>query len=352
MKVAPEALLNSRIHSLDLLRGVCALGIATYHFVSWNLGIQIESLGGFGVYTFFVLSALTMTVVHSSDFTSEVTVEAAMDFYLRRIARILPLLLVAAGGALLFAAWQHDTSLLASLPSAILTGSGLFSLGPSGLLSNAVGAWSLGIELVFYMLFPIVVMFAQKMKLRDLLVVTGILVTSQQLYLLVLSGSDLAISEAGHWSYYISPLTFSPFFALGILIAYIPIPSRWWNLPAAGLLLLVLFSYSSLVRGNLYEASIHYLILTAVCAGAVALAYRSPPVPRVLIAPAGFLGNISYALYLTHWFAEFIADRVSGGSIELKALIFIVLAPAMAYVLHRMVERPAAKWIKDNLAGR
>jgi peptidoglycan/LPS O-acetylase OafA/YrhL len=55
---------GDRNHGLDLLRGLAALGIATFHFLA-DVGVDIQSLGTFGVYVFFVLSGLTMMLVYA-----------------------------------------------------------------------------------------------------------------------------------------------------------------------------------------------------------------------------------------------------------------------------------------------
>ena len=54
-----------RHHALDLLRGLCAVGIATYHYLGQRGIAHLQSLGTFGVYVFFVLSALTMMLAYA-----------------------------------------------------------------------------------------------------------------------------------------------------------------------------------------------------------------------------------------------------------------------------------------------
>jgi peptidoglycan/LPS O-acetylase OafA/YrhL len=80
-----------RHHPLDLLRGLAALGIAAYHYLA-SIGIVVESLGTFGVYLFFILSALTMTMVYGENFSTYIAVRDVRTFYWNRLTRILPLL--------------------------------------------------------------------------------------------------------------------------------------------------------------------------------------------------------------------------------------------------------------------
>jgi exopolysaccharide production protein ExoZ len=62
--------LNTRIHSLDYLRGLAALGIMLYHYSMWTFnkkfdaGDLIQRIGIFGVPIFYILSGLTLHVIY------------------------------------------------------------------------------------------------------------------------------------------------------------------------------------------------------------------------------------------------------------------------------------------------
>ena len=77
---------------LHLVRGCCALGVAGYHYLNWAYGIDVQCVGTFYVYTFFILSALRLTMVHSGEFSGSVSFGDLRRFYVKRCARILPLL--------------------------------------------------------------------------------------------------------------------------------------------------------------------------------------------------------------------------------------------------------------------
>jgi peptidoglycan/LPS O-acetylase OafA/YrhL len=101
--------------------------------------------------------------------------------------------------------------------NAFLTGSGLFALQLPGYLSNVVGAWSLGIEIAFYAVFPIVCLLANNARLRTLLIVVATLIVAQQALLLLLQ--RMATEDPTRfWHYYTTPLMFAPFFAAGIVV--------------------------------------------------------------------------------------------------------------------------------------
>src|SRR5262249_54537957 len=95
--------MKPRHHALDLLRGLAAVGVSAYHFTYSN-GLDIQSLGTFGVYVFFVLSGLTMMLVYGGQFSKWIPEDDLITFYWNRIARIMPLLAAASLVSLLLAA--------------------------------------------------------------------------------------------------------------------------------------------------------------------------------------------------------------------------------------------------------
>ena len=64
--------------------------------------------------------------------------------------------------------------------------------------------------------------------------------------------------------------------------------------------------------------------------------------PDWVEAPARFLGNISFALYLTHRMSYEMALAIAGGS-PLLPLVFLVLAIGAACVCYWGVELPALR---------
>lgn len=223
---------TSRNHALDLIRGLAALGVVIYHYLSWSMDIHIQSLGTFSVYLFFVLSGLTMMMVYGPRFATGISPETIKEFFVNRVARLLPLL---AAIAFLSFVYQSFVASEGSVPwregalRALLTGTSLFSLQLPGYLSNTTGAWSLGIETVFYLLFPIIAVGAMNASRVTLAAIVFALVAAQHagLYLY----SDLVAKDATlHWNYYTTPLTFAPFFALGVFAFFTRIAATETNL--------------------------------------------------------------------------------------------------------------------------
>jgi peptidoglycan/LPS O-acetylase OafA/YrhL len=337
-------ILQGRVHSLDLVRGICAMGVALYHFLRWRLDFVIESLGAFGVYTFFVLSALTMMLVYGRQFGSQIGLGGIRAFYLNRVARLVPLLALVSVGSAVAQIVLLDAPAGPAVVRAYMTGSGLFALHLPGLLSNTPGAWSLGIEAVFYLLFPVVAIVSMNASVGTLVVAAMVVTASQQLLIAFIN--DVAVSS--FWDYYATPLVFAPFFAAGLVLY------RWEIRPRAGYLVVSLgalatvFTFSLIVPGNLYTSHGWYLILLALCIVAVGSAYRSD-FPRALERPAGYVGDISYSLYLTHWFSyqavDLLAERLDL-SPQVQFLGFAGVALLVARVVFVAFERPARDAIR------
>ena len=51
---------GERVLGWDLLRGLCALTVASYHLLYWLKIVELPALGTYGVYMFFVLSGASL----------------------------------------------------------------------------------------------------------------------------------------------------------------------------------------------------------------------------------------------------------------------------------------------------
>jgi exopolysaccharide production protein ExoZ len=140
----------NRWASLDYFRGLMALAVLTFHFDKWQTGVWDASTlqGKFGVYgvsAFFVLSGMALQHTYHDALHQPGKLGV---FALKRIFRIYPLLWVATGATLLLDDEARSWADIA------LNFSGLFGfVDPAR--DIATGAWSIGCELVFYALFPL-----------------------------------------------------------------------------------------------------------------------------------------------------------------------------------------------------
>lgn len=325
---------------LDLLRGLCACAVATYHFLYWREEYLVISMGSFGVYVFFILSALTMMLVYGEKFSAGLSRRDVRNFFKKRCARVLPLLMAVSAISVWFYGWSPHL-----VGKAILTGTGLMFLGLPGHHSIATGAWSLGIEIAFYAVFPLVALLVGR-SLLTVFVAAVVLVAAQQINLKLVPTEGAFV-----WVTYTVSLTFAPFFALGMLVYFVNLRASIGALVAGFIVLTVVLFYSMVLPLNVYNGGKAYVMLVMLSALSTLLFYSSR-VPTFLIKPADVLGKISYSLYLTHWMSFEVGERILNwigvDSIAASAIVFACLSLTSSYFIYTMFENPARLWLSGE----
>lgn len=340
---------QARHHALDLLRGLAAIGVATYHFLA-DQGFDIESLGTFTVYLFFVLSGLTMMAVYGRQFSHTIAAPDLRTFYWHRISRIIPLLFAASLVSLLLAAPSLGmTRYLGELGlRAFMTGTGLFAFHLPGYLSNTTGAWSLGIEMMFYVVFPVLCLMMASARVWQIAAAAFVLICAQQIVIALLHHwirDDLI----RFWQYYSTFMIFLPFFVLGMMIVRSRLQPRKLNLLVALAFLGVIACFSLVFKVELFETHWAYLVLTGIAFCAVLFAYASRA-PEIVLGPSAFLGNASYALYLTHPFSLTLSDIVSshlGYGPAVTGAMYFPVALIVAHYTYMLFERPMQNYLRS-----
>jgi len=152
-----------RIDSMEGLRGVAALLIIFYHLVTFaNLPTPnelsfIKSYFGMGVPLFFTLSGFVLAWGYSKKLRNNRN--EIISFYIRRFFRIAPLFFT----VLIF--WRTLGHFLWSWTdsnlSIFLNLTFLFGLVPGYHESLVLAGWSIGIEMLFYLIFPFLIYFLQ-----------------------------------------------------------------------------------------------------------------------------------------------------------------------------------------------
>src|SRR3972149_4937923 len=130
-----------QILGLEFLRGLCALFVAIFHWLSWAEIAELHSWGLYGVYIFFVISGAVLYLNYGDGRTPTDV------FLLKRFARLAPLYVA----AVIAMGFMSDTW---DWRKQLLNVSMLFGFVSPGETSMVTGGWSLGIEFVLYALFP------------------------------------------------------------------------------------------------------------------------------------------------------------------------------------------------------
>ena len=204
-----------RIESLDWLRGLMALSIMFYHLTTITL-MPLDSsdvlgrLGVYGVSIFFVLSGLSMAIVYHNyikDFRT------SLYFFIRRIFRIWPLLWLV---CLLVVLPQIGKSGAYSLHLIFLNITTLFGfVKPTAYI--AVGAWSIGNEMVYYALTPLIIyLYNYKRWIGNGLFIVSLIVG--MIFSFYLLNPYLMLSR--QWAIYVNPFNNFFLYIMGIAIYY------------------------------------------------------------------------------------------------------------------------------------
>jgi peptidoglycan/LPS O-acetylase OafA/YrhL len=313
-----------RLDGVDLLRGLAIFVVLMNHVNMRLLGAKVPYLKGlplqliyslvwngqFGVQMFFVVSGFLITATTLRRWGSLPAISVP-DFYRMRFARIAPLmfLLLAVLSGLHFA---HVKGFVVSAKTGGL-GRALFAAltfhinlleARRGYLPGGWDIlWSLSVEEVFYLFFPVVCRIFGRGKLLVALLLAFVVLGP--------FGRTVFAHHNGVWKEY-SYLGGMDAIALGCLTALIVSRARFsrlqlWMLGSSGAILLI-FSLCFSVRAYIWGLGRNGLNMTILALGTcmlIAVAAQTQwSSPRIL-SPLLKLGQRSYEVYLTHIFVVF-----------------------------------------------
>jgi len=284
-------------------------------------------------------------------------------FYLMRFARILPLLLLLLGvlSALHLAQVEHFviSARTGGLPRALLAALtfhvNILEARRGYLPGNWDILWSLSVEEVFYLFFPLVARIFGRGKLF-LVVLLGFVALGPFARTVFTDGNEI-------WKEY-SYLGGMDAIALGCLTALVVPRIRFsrmslWVVGAVGVVLLV-FSLCFSVTGAAWGLERTGLDMTVVAVGTclvIAAVAQSEWKGPWIIGPVLRLGERSYEVYLTHMFVVFGAFglfvRVGKPMWGVPALFIGVIAAAglLGELVARFYSEPLNRVIRERWQG-
>lgn len=339
--------------SLTGLRWATAMLIFGHHLMAVNYfggtagvawGVLFEA-GKTGVTLFFILSGFVLAWGYKPH-------QSARSFWWHRVARIYPLHVVGVALALVAAATlvpEIRTDGAAPLVANVFLVNGWV---PDWWQAGNPASWSLVCEAFFYLGFPFLIRPLVRASNRAL---TIVVVAS---LVLVALAPQIAALAPGVLSSASTPLLRLPEFVIGMTLALMMKRGRWMP-PRLGLALpLAVAGYALSEAPMIPGTDVHlglavtvgsFALLVASLANADARG-RSTFLARPLWQE---LGRLSFAFYLVHLLV--IASVSSGwpdGHPELPwrqaiplALAAFAVALATAWVMHKLVEVPAQRWL-------
>jgi peptidoglycan/LPS O-acetylase OafA/YrhL len=324
---------------IDGLRAIAVLLVVCFH------AFPEAMPGGFiGVDIFFVISGFLITgiIVRQLDQLRF----SLLGFYVRRIRRIFPALIVVLGVTLVlgwlwmlptaYAQLSADVFASAAFVSniALLLQSGYFDIesGKKPLLH----LWSLGIEEQFYLFWPLILMLAARLRVSILAVASVIGVASFVLNVALIGSDPVA-------TFYL-PFTRAWELLAGAALACGRSQLRQTgaasNLRAAIGLLLIAIAAGVLDSKSAFPG--WWAILPVAGAALLLSAPAAWGCRHLLSSPAMVrIGLISYPLYLWHWpLLVFFAIIKFAPLTLLERVLIVGLSFALAWLTYRFVEIP------------
>ncbi|MCW8309656.1 acyltransferase [Sphingobacterium sp. InxBP1] len=336
-----------RIFTLDYLRGIAALLILVYHYSGWqgwefDAQSPIQRVGYYGVSIFYMLSGLTLFYVYKDKLT--VSFDSLKSFFIKRAARILPLLsLVTIIAIVLYRKVPNFVDVFLNV-------TGLFGFIKWDTYF-AVGAWSIGNELVFYAFFPLLLFSSRK---SVLFWISGGIILGSSIYfsyfeLPKLNGSDL------FWRNYINPLNQLLYFYIGIAIGKIFGFTRVVNNALLGVILILAIAtfafYPTVLDQNSLVMQANKYVFTVCCAAIVSCLFlMRTSIDHFYHKPLLFLGEVSYGLYLFHPIVySIIKGILKAFKIPLTGIPLMILCAIISifisYISYEYFEKKVAKFI-------
>jgi peptidoglycan/LPS O-acetylase OafA/YrhL len=303
-----------RVESLDYFRGLMALSIMIFHYSSWYQGAVSPNylLGKLGIYAvsaFYILSGLSLAIVYIR--TKEKF--NLTSYTINRIFRILPLFALCLSVSLLFKFVDkvliHHADCQFNMLDIFLNYTLLFGFfKPYAYFS--IGSWSIGNEVVFYTLFPLMVFMIRK-KSGSIAWISLALTFFLYLYFSFFVLTPL-LPLSKQWHSYVNPLNHCFLFFSGIFIGYFFSPINMifkTRLTSFSILLLLIILFSFIEVGtNEIDLVTNWnrVILTFLMISIVLNIYLTP----ISIDGIGgwvleTLGKCCYSIYLIHPLVSF-----------------------------------------------
>ena len=344
-----------RLEQITFTRFLAAIGIVLFHFGTQTAPFNFQPTaflfteGNIGVSYFFILSGFIMVISYSGKGTIPL-----VDYYRKRVARIYPLYLLA---ILLFFAYfifVHGIIDYTAMGLNILL---LQSWSPKYALSFNGPGWSLAVETLFYLLFPLLfnTIYSKATLKRLVLPILAIWAVTQAVFVAGLYApfyQHAAIKTM--LSYF--PLMHVSQFLMGNLAGLFFVKYQQelrgsydvaLLLLLAALILLLKYPPGKYPAGLLYHDGLMALIFVPLI---LLLSANTGIITRVFRArPLIFLGEISYGVYILQrpvfvWSREMLAG-LGITNATTKFYLFLTLLLVVAVVCYYLVEVPLRKMI-------
>lgn len=349
-----------RVHFLDALRGLAAVWVVVVHVamlpsprlqVAPFLDVFVVN-GVMGVELFFVVSAFSLCLsmpVHDRE------AHPMLGFALRRFFRIAPLFYL----MILVMCIHNFSGVVIDGKSILLNLTFVFNLVPGYQTSLVPAGWTIGVEMLFYLLFPLLYR-----RLKGVALATFALFIAIGVATVFFMTVSLFVDDP--FNYYLYSILYrAPIFTFGLVAFYaLPLLEKRPDRKEIGLALLasvpVLFFAITTNKVALFDK--YYW--EGVMFGALVVGLGLAPIAMIVNPVSAWLGRISYSVYLLHTpvivtliptmrsIQALVASQTVAFALSL-AMILALVIPA-AFLMNYFVEDPINKWgkrLSSRVAG-
>lgn len=330
---------------IDGLRALAIILVVAFHSFS-----NIIKAGFIGVDIFFVISGyLISTIIFNNLAKGSFSFS---EFYLRRIRRIFPVLILVLFSCLIFGWFFLYAEEYKELAIQSAAGAGFVAnfelLKESGYFDNAaeikplLHLWSLSIEEQFYIFWPLLLVLIARKKLDFLAVTIVIAISSFLLNIIIIKSHPEA-------AFYLPICRFFEIM-IGSILSYLElhhprvIANKFGNWSSVVGVVLIIISLLTINKDQTFPG---YLVLLP-CFGAflIIASKQNSWINRNFLANKLMvkIGLISYPLYLWHWPLLSFATIVKGHTPRPELLLLLIASSVLlAYLSYKFIETPIRK---------
>ena len=337
---------------LEGLRGIAVTSVVLFH--AGLLGV----IGGFvGVDAFYVISGFLITGLLARELSANGRLDLAA-FYARRARRILPaatvaIVVILACAAFIVAPLDLGSVAIDASASGLFVGNLVFAFRATDYFGATAPSpflhyWSLGVEEQFYLVWPLILLVA--FRLRRPRLITFVIFLSSFAVCVWLTPAHAP------WAFYMLP-TRAWQLALGALLALnapalVRVPSPIAALGGWTGLALLALAAMALEPGMGYPGFAALVPSAGVALLIIGGTRRLGPGRLLAIWPLRSLGRISFSLYLYHWPVLVLGETALGGLSPTTRWSLVTVAVLIACASWRFVEQPFLRTRRARPAPR
>ncbi|TXG95598.1 MAG: acyltransferase [Nevskiaceae bacterium] len=329
---------TAHISNLTGLRGFAALSVLLLHIRYGALSEPYEPFAflfntrGLGVDVFFVLSGFILAYVHGKDFSKTISLKAARQFWVARLARIYPvhLFMLVLTAFILPMHRLYEWSPVDTAQTFYANLLLIHAWGVTDSLTFNQPSWSISCEWAAYLLFPILAFITRKWgKLSFTLLLLGTAIAAPYLQPNLLANGIWTIKcivyfVAGYCTYQVCH----------------DLPdSKLWRVVAIAIAPVMLIMLWAPSARAVFDMTFPFLVIVM-----IASLFRAGPIWAYSNPVSVYLGKISFSLYMCHIMVMFVQRRMFG-MLDLKYEIPLIILFSM--FLYHVIEEPARKLIRD-----